>query len=275
MIGTIVNTAAIILGSCIGATLKRGIKTEYQQVVFVGIGLCSIALGLNACVRYLPKSHYPVLFILSMALGGVVGTALNLSDRFSRIIDRKKSSEQAETATGYNTGNNTGNITGNITGDITENNITEDTLKQVHNSEKPRLSEGLSTAILLFCIGTFSMLGPVNSAILDDNTYLYTNATLDFVTSMVIASSYGYGIMLAAPVLFCWQGMFYLVAKLSAEAISSDLITELSIIGGLLIMASGLSILKLKDCKTLNLLPALVVPVLFFLFRYCFIRIIT
>lgn len=270
MIGTIVNTTAIILGSCIGATLKRGIKTEYQQVVFVGIGLCSIALGLNACVRYLPKSHYPVLFILSMALGGVVGTTLNLSDRFSRIIDRKKSSEQAETATGYTTGD----ITGNITGYITENNITEDTLKQVHNSEKPRLSEGLSTAILLFCIGTFSMLGPVNSAILDDNTYLYTNATLDFVTSMVIASSYGYGIMLAAPVLFCWQGMFYLVAKLSAEAISSDLITELSIIGGLLIMASGLSILKLKDCKTLNLLPALVVPVLFFLFRYCFIRII-
>ena len=266
MIGTIVNTAAIIVGSCIGATLKRGIKAEYQQVVFVGIGLCSIALGLNACVRYLPKSHYPVLFILSMALGGVVGTALNLSGRFSRLIDRKNSSEQTGTATGYTAGDITGDTIGDTAGEIS---------KQVHNSERPRLSEGLSTAILLFCIGTFSMLGPVNSAILDDNTYLYTNATLDFVTSMVIASSYGYGIMLAAPVLFCWQGTFYLVAKFSAEAISSDLITELSIIGGLLIMASGLSILKLKDCKTFNLLPALVVPVLFFIFRYCFIRIIT
>ncbi len=254
MIGTIVNTAAIVVGSCIGATLKRGIKAEYQQVVFVGIGLCSVALGLNACVHYLPKSHYPVLFILSMALGGVVGTALNLSGRFSRLIDGRQTpghDVQTDDATvGY-------------------------TPKQVHNSEKPRLSEGLSTAILLFCIGTFSMLGPVNSAILGDNTYLYTNATLDFVTSMVIASSYGYGIMLAAPVLFCWQGAFYLVAKLSADAISDDLISELSIIGGLLIMASGLSILKIRDCKTLNLLPALVVPVLFFLFRYCLICIIT
>ena len=229
MIGTIVNTAAILAGSAIGATLKRSIKAQYQQVVFVAIGLCSIALGLNACVQYLPKSHYPVLFILSMAIGGLIGASMKLSERFSQLVDGKRTAQ---------------------------------------TEGKPRLSEGLSTAVLLFCIGTFSMLGPVNSAILGDNTYLYTNATLDFITSMVIASTYGYGIMLAAPVLFCWQGMFYLVAKLSASAISDELITELSIVGGLLIMGSGLGILKIKDCKTLNLLPALLVPVIFFIFRH-------
>ena len=240
MIGTIVNTAAILAGSAIGATMKRGIKPQYQQVVFVAIGLCSIALGLNACVQYLPKSHYPVLFILSMAMGGLVGASMKLSERFSRLVDGK----QTATVDGKQTATVDG---------------------------KPRLSEGLSTAILLFCIGTFSMLGPVNSAILDDNTYLYTNATLDFITSMVIASTYGYGIMLAAPVLFCWQGMFYLVAKLSASAISDELITELSVVGGLLIMGSGLGILKIKDCKTLNLLPALLVPILFFMFKALFV----
>lgn len=240
MIGTIVNTAAILAGSAIGATMKRGIKPQYQQVVFVAIGLCSIALGLNACVQYLPKSHYPVLFILSMAMGGLVGASMKLSERFSRLVDGK----QTATVDGKQTATADG---------------------------KPRLSEGLSTAILLFCIGTFSMLGPVNSAILDDNTYLYTNATLDFITSMVIASTYGYGIMLAAPVLFCWQGMFYLVAKLSASAISDELITELSVVGGLLIMGSGLGILKIKDCKTLNLLPALLVPILFFMFKALFV----
>lgn len=245
MIGTIVNTAAILAGSAIGATMKRGIKPQYQQVVFVAIGLCSIALGLNACVQYLPKSHYPVLFILSMAMGGLVGASMKLSERFSRLVDGK----QTATVDGKQTATADG--------------------KQIATADgKPRLSEGLSTAILLFCIGTFSMLGPVNSAILDDNTYLYTNATLDFITSMVIASTYGYGIMLAAPVLFCWQGMFYLVAKLSASAISDELITELSVVGGLLIMGSGLGILKIKDCKTLNLLPALLVPILFFMFRY-------
>lgn len=240
MIGTIVNTAAILAGSAIGATLKRGIKAQYQQVVFVAIGLCSIALGLNACAQYLPKSHYPVLFILSMAIGGLIGASMKLSERFSRLVDGKRTAQADAKLTAQADG-------------------------------KPRLSEGLSTAILLFCIGTFSMLGPVNSAILGDNTYLYTNATLDFITSMVIASTYGYGIMLAAPVLFCWQGMFYLVAKLSASAISDELITELSVVGGLLIMGSGLGILKIKDCKTLNLLPALLVPILFFMFKALFV----
>lgn len=256
MIGTIVNTAAILAGSAIGATMKRGIKPQYQQVVFVAIGLCSIALGLNACVQYLPKSHYPVLFILSMAMGGLVGASMKLSERFSRLVDGK----QTATVDGKQTATVDGKQTATVDG------------KQIATVDgKPRLSEGLSTAILLFCIGTFSMLGPVNSAILDDNTYLYTNATLDFITSMVIASTYGYGIMLAAPVLFCWQGMFYLVAKLSASAISDELITELSVVGGLLIMGSGLGILKIKDCKTLNLLPALLVPILFFMFKALFV----
>ena len=66
---------------------------------------------------------------------------------------------------------------------------------------------------------------------------------------------------------FCWQGMFYLVAKLSSTAISEALMAELLIVGGLMIVASGLSLLKLKDCKTLNMLPALLVPVLWFLVR--------
>ena len=83
---------------------------------------------------------------------------------------------------------------------------------------------------------------------------------------MVLASTYGIGMIWAAPVLFCWQGIFYLVACMSSEAISESLMTELSIVGGVLIAASGLSILGIKDCKTLNMLPALLVPVLFFVF---------
>jgi uncharacterized membrane protein YqgA involved in biofilm formation len=71
--------------------------------------------------------------------------------------------------------------------------------------------------------------------------------------------------VLAAPVLFMWQGMFYLVAQLSATAISDALMAELLIVGGLMITGSGLGLLSLKDCKTLNLLPALLVPVVWYL----------
>ena len=76
--------------------------------------------------------------------------------------------------------------------------------------------------------------------------------------------------VLAAPVLFLWQGMFWLVAHLSSQAVSDALMAELLIVGGLMITGSGLALLQLKDCKTLNLLPALLVPIAWFLLKALF-----
>ena len=219
MVGTIVNTVCIIAGSVIGATLKRGIKPQYQTALFNAMGLCAFVLGINACVQNMPKSDYPVLFIVSLALGSLIGYILRLSDRFDILAQKLSGKKNGAEADGK------------------------------------RLGEGLSTGILLYCIGTLSMLGPVMSALHGDNTYLYTNATLDFVTSAVLASTYGYGMLWAAPVLFLWQGMFYFVATLSSDMISQSLMTELSIVGGVLIAASGMSILGIKDCKAVNMLP--------------------
>lgn len=225
MLGTIVNTVTIIAGAVMGSYMKRGIKPQYQQALFNAMGLCSLALGFNAFCQNMPKSNYPVLFIVSLAAGSLIGFMLNLDGKFKKLVDRKKKKKDGDAP----------------------------------------LSEGLSTGILLYCIGTFSMVGPVLSALYGDNTYLYTNATLDLITSAVLATTYGIGMVWAAPVLFCWQGMFYLMAKLSADAISDDLRTELCIVGGVLIVASGLSILKIKDCKTINMLPAFLIIMLFFL----------
>ena len=109
------------------------------------------------------------------------------------------------------------------------------------------------------------------SALYGDNTYLFTNATLDFVTSTVLASTYGIGMAFAAPVLFCWQGAIYLVAKnLSGSFFSEEMIAELCIVGGILIASSGIGILKIKDCKALNMLPSLAVPILFFVVKALF-----
>ena len=226
MIGTIVNTCTIIIGSIAGAVMNRGIKEKYKDTLYTGLGLACLGIGLNAVVSNFGKSEYPVLFIVSIALGSIIGTALNLDGRFANLIN-KRSKSQTNT----------------------------------------HLADGLSTAILLYCIGPLAMLGPVISALKGDNTFLYTNATLDLVTSTVFASTYGVWMILAAPVLFCWQGLFYVAAKLSSTAISEALMAELLIVGGLMIVASGLSLLKLKDCKTLNMLPSLLIPVLWFLLR--------
>jgi len=230
MIGTIVNACTILVGSSVGSLLKRGIKPQYQKVMFTAMGLASLALGFNAVCRNMPQSHYPVLFVLSLAIGGLIGTVCQIDQRFQKMVSRRPTdTDEAGSSTS--------------------------------------LAQGLSTAVLLFCIGTLSIVGPINSALLDDNTFLFTNATLDLVTSAVLAATYGWGIALAAPILFCWQGSIYLIAKLCGNVISDELLCEMSIVGGTLIAASGLSILEIKDCKTLNLLPALFVPVVFFLIK--------
>ena len=225
MLGTIVNTCTIIVGSIIGAVMNRGIKERYKEALYTGLGLACLGIGLNAVISNFGKSEYPVLFIVSIALGGVIGTALDLDGRFAKLISRHTIDSSS------------------------------------------RLTDGLSTAILLYSIGPLAMLGPVISALKGDNTFLYTNATLDLVTSVLFASTYGKWMILAAPVLFCWQGLFYAIAKISSTAISEALMAELLIVGGLMIVASGLSLLKLKDCKTLNLLPSLLIPVLWFVIK--------
>lgn len=228
MIGTIVNTCTIIVGTIAGSILHRGIKEKYKEALYTALGLASLGIGLNAFVSNMPKSEYPVLFIVAMAVGTIIGTALNLDGRFTRLVNRRS------------------------------------------KNKENKLAEGLSTATLLYCIGPLSMLGPVVSALQGDHTFLYTNATLDLISAMVFASTYGIGMLLAAPVLFCWQGLFFLTARLSSDAVSDALMSELLIVGGLLITASGLSLLRLKDCKTLNMLPALLVPVLWFVIKALF-----
>lgn len=130
-------------------------------------------------------------------------------------------------------------------------------------------SKGLSTAILLFCIGTLSVLGPVQSALYGDNTLLFTNAALDFVSSIILSCAYGIGIMWSALVLFLWQGSIYVLSLLAGNYVSAAFFNELSIVGGLLILSSGLNILKIKDLKTMNMLPSLfVVPVIWVLIHF-------
>lgn len=223
MIGTITNTCAILAGATIGSIIKKGIKDDYKDAIFTALGLATIAMGLNACVQNMPNSLYPVLFIASMALGALIGTALKLEKRFRAAVSKHSKS-----------------------------------------SNSNEFAQGLSTCIMLFCVGTLSILGPINSALYGDETYLFTNAMLDFVSSMLFGASFGIGIAIAAPILFCWQGAIYLLASVLAPLLSGGLMAEIAIVGGLLIMASGINLLNIKEISTMDLLPALFIPPIWF-----------
>lgn len=214
------NTCTILAGSVLGSVLKKGIKEKYQSALYNAMGLAALGIGINSITSNMPKSEYPVLFIVSLALGSLIGTILNIDGKFKN---------------------------------------------KAASMGKSDLAKGLSTGVLMYCIGSLSILGPIQSALYGNNTYLFTNATLDFVTSTVLASTYGIGMALAAPVLFLWQGSIYLCASFLQGFLSDALMAEISVIGGFLIAASGFSILNVKDFKTLNMLPALLVPPAFFI----------
>lgn len=115
MLGTIVNVGCIVVGTIAGSILRKGIKQEYQEALYTALGVCTLLLGANAFVHNMPKSEYPVLFIVSMAIGSVVGCALKL-ERIREIGKNK-------TAVGSGA------------------------------SAKPNLADGLTTGCLLYCIG--------------------------------------------------------------------------------------------------------------------------
>lgn len=240
MLGTIVNTVTILIGGAFGAIVREGIGEKYKSAMFNALGLACLVLGMNASLPNMAKSEYPVLFILSLAIGGIIGTKLDLAGSIDRLNAKMNAKKKKDT-----------------------NGL-----------------QGLVTGLLLYCIGTFSIVGPVLSALSPThgwsigeqaNTFLYTNATLDLVTSAVLSASYGWIMLLAAPVLFCWQGMFYAIAFFFGSAMPEPMRCELSIVGGVLIVSSGLGILGIKDCKTVNLLPSLLVPVIFYLVKSLFV----
>ena len=216
MIGTLVNTGTIIVGSLIGGLFKKIMGERVNKALFIAMGLAAFGLGINAVVQNMPNSQFPVLFIVSLALGGAIGTIIDIDGRVSRITSKR--------------------------------------------ADGGKLGQGIVTGCLLFCIGTLSILGPVQSALYQDHTFLFTNATLDLVTAMVLASTYGVGMVLSSVVLFCWQGSIYGLTLLIGNFITDTMMCELGIVGGFLIAMSGLGILEIKDCKTLNFLPALLIP---------------
>lgn len=226
MLGTLVNTLTIILGSLLGGVLKKGIPEKYESSMLNACGLVACGVGVNSIVNNMSKSIYPVLFIISLVLGGIIGTKLELDNKINILLKK------------YTSGN---------------------------------LGEGIITGVLIFCIGSLSIIGPVMAALKKDYTFLFTNASLDLITSMVLASTYGIGMAFAAIILFLWQGSIYFLTKFVwMDFFSPELVTELCIIGGFLIITTGLNILKIKSFKTLDMLPSILIPVFFFVLKEFF-----
>lgn len=223
MLGTIVNSITIIIGSLLGILITRfsgGMKESLRDTVMKGLGLSIVLVGTTAAI----KVENMMVVIFSMALGAVVGELVDIDAALTRLGDK---------------------------------------LENVTKGKYGRVSEGFVTATLVFCIGAMAVVGSLESGISGNHEILYAKAVIDGVTAIVFASSLGIGVMFSAVAVFLYQGSITLAASSLQGVLITNVITNMSAAGGLLIIAIGFNMLGITKIKVANLLPAIVFPIIF------------
>jgi uncharacterized membrane protein YqgA involved in biofilm formation len=135
-------------------------------------------------------------------------------------------------------------------------------LKARIGSTNDQFSEGFVTAFLLFCIGAMTIVGSIEDGLNNDPSILFAKSLMDGCASIALASTFGIGVLFSAIPLFVFQGGITLLAASSKAFFTEVLITELSAVGGVILMGLSIQLLDLKEIKVVNLLPALIVVII-------------
>ena len=223
MLGVIVNVGAVVVGALLGLLFRKGIPERVSEAVMFAMGLCSLFVGITG----LSGDANAIVIIVSMVLGTIVGTLLNIDggvNRMGQFIEKKMK------------GHGDGNIV-----------------------------EGFMTASLLFCVGAMAIIGSLNSGLLGDHEVLFTKSVMDMISACMLASALGIGVIFSAAAVLVYQGAIVLLAELLQNVLTNELlITNITCVGSLMIIAIGLNLLGVTKIKVADQLPALLfVPLVF------------
>ena len=128
--------------------------------------------------------------------------------------------------------------------------------------KEAHLAEGFVAATLLFCVGAMTVVGSINSGILNDNTVLYSKGLIDCVAAIALASSLGAGVILSSVAVLAIEGTLILLATFIEPILTDVIISQMTVIGSLLIIAIAFNMLGLTKIKVMNCLPAIFLPIL-------------
>lgn len=165
-----------------------------------------------------------LVMILSMVLGTAIGEAIDLDRRVNAIVLKL------------------------------EKRFSKD-------GEKGRITEAFITSSLLFCVGSMTIIGSLNAGLKGDQTMLYTKSMLDLTSSMVLSSTLGPGVYLSILFILFYQGGLTLLSKFLAPVLTTSIITEMTCVGSLLIIGTGLNLLGITKLKLMNYIPAMFLPI--------------
>jgi uncharacterized membrane protein YqgA involved in biofilm formation len=220
MIGTLVNTAAVIAGSCIGLVFKKSLPDKYQAIYFQAVGLFTLLLGVKMSLAIAS----PLLVVLSLVVGGFVGLKIRLNERAEQLGDY---------------------------------------IKAQTRSSNDRFTEGLVTAFLLFCMGSMTIVGAIEEGFGRTSDLLLTKSVMDFFSAVMLASGLGIGVLFSAVLLLLFQGGITLLVSLAGKDIPAEIISETTVVGGIILIGLSINLLKIKAIEVINLLPALLFICLF------------
>ena len=225
MLGTIVNTLSIIVGSLIGLFFRGRIPEKYTSTIIHGIGLAVMLIGLKTAL----KTDAILVVIISLAIGSFLGELLRIEDRLNQF----------------------GNWIGGRL-----------------SKESTGISKGFVSASLLYCVGAMAIVGSMESGLLGNHQTLYAKSILDGIGSILFASTLGIGVLFSAASVFIYQGLITLTASSIKSFLLPEVVSQMSAVGGLLILAIGFSLLDIKKIKIGNMLPAIFIPFIYQVLKY-------
>lgn len=132
--------------------------------------------------------------------------------------------------------------------------------------ENTSIAQGFVSATLLFCVGAMTIVGALQSGLTGDHETQFTKAILDFISSIVLASALGGGVILASVSVFIIQGSIVLLSQLVAPYLTDYVVGEMTCVGSVLILALALNMLGITKIKLMNCLPAIFIPIILCLF---------
>ncbi len=239
MLGTLVNTGAIVAGSLAGMLIQSRLPEKMTSILFQGVGLMTLTIGISMAIQ----SQHLIVTVLSVVLGAILGQWIDIDRRLRNLTEHwlRHSSKPSNPE------------------------ITEKTVS-LAEQRTARFTEGFVTASMLFCTGSMAILGAIEDGSGATPQLLLSKSIMDAVASIALGASFGIAVLFSAIPVLIYQGSLTLLAALLTRHMSESMMADLTSVGGILLIGLGINILGIKQINITNMLPSLLIVVLL---SYC------
>lgn len=231
-LGTIVNFAAVLAGGLAGFLVKKGLPERFKTTIMQSLGLAVMIIGLSGTLQgifqVIDGGKLDRLYIMGMIFSLVAGSIAGELLKIEEGLDKLGEWFQKRFAKGEST-----------------------------------FAKGFVTASLVYCVGAMAIVGSLEDGLFQKTDILFAKSILDGVSAIVFSATLGIGVAFSAiPILF-YQGAITLLAGVVKPLLTELVVSQMSLVGSVLILAIGFNILEIKRFKVGNMLPAVFMPLLY------------